>query len=225
MASLYIVATPIGNLGDVTLRALDVLRGVDVIFSEDTRVTRRLLDRYEIKVPLQSLNARTEMAKSGAVIKLLSEGKNVALVTDAGTPGISDPGRFLVNAVRTDLPGVAVMPLPGPSALTAAVSASGLACDEFVFYGFLPHKKGRLTKLKEIIDSKRTSALYESPHRIMKLLDFLAKNAAERQIFVAREITKIHEESLRGTAIEMFEYYKSNPDKVRGEFVVIVSPK
>jgi len=225
MASLYIVATPIGNLEDISFRAVKFLKEeVSIIFAEDTRVTRRLLDRYDISTPVESLNARTEKDKTPQVIFKLKNDSDVAFVTDAGTPGISDPGRYLVDVVRNELPDINVISIPGPSALTSAISISGLRLDEFVFYGFLPHKKGRQTKLKEIVESEKSCVLYESPHRVMKLLEYFKDNLKnERTIFIARELTKIHEESVRGSTEDVLDYYSENPDKVKGEFVVIVS--
>ena len=156
----YVVSTPIGNLEDVTLRALRILKEVDVIFCEDTRVTRRLLDKYEIRTRMESLNAQTERGKVYKVITFLQEGKNVALVTDAGTPGISDPGSFVVSKVRETVPEVRIETIPGPSALTAALSIAGVPTNEFTFLGFLPHKKGRQTLFKEIAGSERTMVFY-----------------------------------------------------------------
>lgn len=239
MPTLYIVATPIGNLGDITLRALWVLKEADLILCEDTRVTRKLLDKYDIKTPVESFHAHSSQKKIAQIIKLLEAGKNLALVTDAGTPAISDPGARLIEEVqkraktkvgllespRSDLE-IGIVPVPGASALTAALSVSGLPADEFVFLGFLPHKKGRQTKLKEIAESKITAVLYESPHRILKLLGELAeKLGPERKVVVTRELTKIYEEIKTGSADELLQYYKNNPDKVRGEFVILVSRK
>lgn len=223
---LYIVATPIGNLEDITLRALRVLKEVDVVLCEDTRQTARLLDKYEIKAKTLSYNAHSTPAKNKAIFELLEEGKTLALVSDAGTPGISDPGMLLVKQVREHFGDeVAVTPIPGASALTGALSASGVSSSEFLFLGFLPHKKGRETLFKEIAESNRTCVFYESPHRILKALESLAKHAGERRVMIARELTKIHEEFVAGTPQELAQYFAENKEKVRGEFVVIVEGK
>ena len=227
MATLFVVATPIGNLEDVTLRALRVLKEVDVILCEDTRVTKRLLEKYAITgKQLTAYNEQRSGINASKVIALLEGGKNVALVSDAGTPGISDPGSLLVQKVREALPEVKIESVPGPSALTAALSIAGVPVHDFVFLGFLPHKKGRETLFKEIAASERTMIFYESPHRILKTLKSLSRtvldNGGKRQVVVCRELTKIHEEVTSGTAAELLEFFKQNPEKVRGEFVVIV---
>jgi 16S rRNA (cytidine1402-2'-O)-methyltransferase len=221
---LYIVATPIGNLEDITLRAIRVLGEVDIVFCEDTREGKKLLSHYKISKPTDSFQAQSLGSKIEKIIKFLGQGKNIALISDAGTPGISDPGVVLVKKVHEALPNVSVITIPGPSALTAALSIAGIPTDEFIFFGFLPHKKGRETIFKEIADAKRTVVFYESPHRIMKTLESLAARLADnRPVAVCRELTKIYEEVFRGTAGEARRYYVENPDKVRGEFVVIVS--
>ncbi|OHA20335.1 MAG: 16S rRNA (cytidine(1402)-2'-O)-methyltransferase [Candidatus Taylorbacteria bacterium RIFCSPHIGHO2_01_FULL_51_15] len=223
MATLYIVGTPIGNLEDVTLRALRILKEADVILCEDKRVTKRLLDKYEIAGrELATYNEQQSGVASGKIIGWLEEGKNVALVTDAGTPGISDPGSMLVQKVREVLPDAKIESVPGPSALTGALSIAGVPVHDFVFLGFLPHKKGRETLFKEIAMSERTVVFYESPHRILKTLESLEKFAPAKNITIARELTKIHEEVKSGSAEELLKFFKENPDKVRGEFVVIV---
>ncbi|MFZ1987951.1 MAG: 16S rRNA (cytidine(1402)-2'-O)-methyltransferase [Minisyncoccia bacterium] len=226
MGTLSIVATPIGNLGDITLRALETLKLADAIACEDTRVTSKLLARYEIQKPLLVYHARSGRLQATKVLALLREGKHIALVTDAGTPGISDPGAELVAEVRARFPDdVRIESIPGPAALTAALSIAGLPCADFVFLGFLPHKKGRETLFKEITASKRTVVFYESPHRIEKALDSLAKILPEnRMIAVCRELTKMHESVIRGNASEVAAYFKTHADQVRGEFVVIVAP-
>ena len=170
MGILSIVSTPIGNLGDITLRAIETLKNADAIFCEDTRVTAKLLQRYEISKPLVRCDEKMEEVAAKKAIELLEEGKRVALVSDAGTPGISDPGGRLVARVRRFAPETTIEAIPGPSALVAALSIAGLNSPEFTFLGFLPHKKGRQTALKEIAASERTVVLYESPHRILKLL-------------------------------------------------------
>lgn len=226
MPTLFVVATPIGNLEDVTLRALETLKSVDVVLCEDTRVTKKLLARYDIHTPTLSYHTHSGGAKSEKIIELLREGKNLALVSDAGTPTISDPGSMLVAQVREVLGGeVSVISIPGPSAVVAALSVSGFPADSFLFLGFLPHKKGRQTLFKEIAASERTVVFYESPHRILKTLEALEAGLSPlRPIAVVREISKIFEETIRGSAAEARDYFKKNPDKVRGEFVVVVSP-
>ena len=223
MSKLYIVGTPIGNLEDITLRAIRILGEVDIIFCEDTRVTRKLLSRYEIKTPLRRLDANIEKARAKEVIDRLVGGESIAFVTDAGTPGISDPGNRLVESVRQALGNnFPIEPIPGPSALTTALSVAGISADQFVFLGFLPHKKGRQTLLKEISLMKRTVVLYESPHRILKFLGELSEFVGDREVVVARELTKKFEEVQRGTARSIKDFLESTPKKVRGEFVIII---
>lgn len=224
--TLFVIATPIGNLEDVTVRALRILSECDVVFCEDTRMTKRLFEKYGITTRTTSLNARTERAKIGSVLGALSEGKKVGLVTDAGTPGISDPGGIVVSVVREKMPEVRIEAIPGPSALTAAVSIAGVPLSDFVFLGFLPHKKGRQTLFREIADSKRAMIFYESPHRVMKTLVSLADTLPEtRTVVIARELTKIYEEIVRGSAQEVLTYFETQKEKQKGEFVIIVSGK
>lgn len=218
---LSIVATPIGNLGDITLRAIETLKNADVILCEDTRVTGKLLARYEISRPLIRCDEKMERAAAQKTIALLEQGKRVALVSDAGTPGISDPGSRLVAAVRERCSEAKIEAIPGPSALTAALSIAGLNSPEFTFLGFLPHKKGRQTMLKEIAASDRPVVLYESPHRILKLLKEIETFAPQKTVAVAKEITKMFEALYRGTPKEVSE--KLAADKAaRGEFVVVI---
>ncbi len=220
-----IVATPIGNLGDITLRALQVLKEADVIACEDTRVTSKLLAKYEIEKPLLIFHAQSGRLATERIIELLGEGKRVALVTDAGTPGISDPGNELVYQVRARLPEVRIEAIPGVSALTAALSIAGARTHEFVFLGFLPHKKGRQTLFKEIAESERAMVFYESPHRIEKALAVLSEVLPKTHtVTVARELTKMHESLVQGSAEEVAKHFIDHPDQVRGEFVVIVAP-
>jgi 16S rRNA (cytidine1402-2'-O)-methyltransferase len=223
MGTLSIVATPIGNLEDITLRALRTLKECDVIYAEDTRVISKLLARYEIKKPLQRLDAVTEVKKADDIIARLSEGERVVFVSDAGTPGISDPGARLVASVRERLPQASIEAIPGASALTAALSIAGMDAGAFTFLGFLPHKKGRQTALKRLSASEIPVILYESPHRIEKLLSELGELAVSR-ITIARELTKMHEEVLSGTPAEIQAHFAAHSDTVRGEFVVIVAP-
>ncbi len=224
MSTLYIIATPIGNLEDITLRAIRVLGEVDMVLCEDTRVTKKLLDKYEISVPTMSYHSHSKLSKVEKVFSILEEGKNIALVSDAGTPTISDPGVLLVSQVKEKFGSeVKIIPIPGPSAVISALSVSGFPSSEFLFLGFLPHKKGRETLFKEIADSKRTTVFYESPHRIMKTLKSLDEHLdTKRNIVIARELTKIYEEVVSGTAQEVFSYFENNQDKIKGEFVVVV---
>lgn len=224
--TLSIVATPIGNLADITLRALDTLKSADVIACEDTRVTAKLLARYEIEKPLVIFHAQSGRSATTRILQLLGEGNHVALVTDAGTPGISDPGSALVREVRDRLQGeVRIVPIPGPAALTAALSIAGVPTDTFTFLGFLPHKKGRQTLFEEIAESDRTMVFYESPHRIEKTLTSLAEHLdGDRRVIILRELTKIYESFVEGSASEVQQYFLDHPDEVRGEFVGIVVP-
>ncbi len=224
MSNLFIVATPIGNLEDVTLRALETLKNVDMILCEDTRETKKILNKYGISKPTMSYHAQSKLAKTDKIFELLEEGKNLALVSDAGTPGISDPGAMLVNLVKEKFNDtVQVIPIPGASAVITALSASGLPTHEFTFLGFLPHKKGRETLFKEIAESKRTTAFYESPHRILKTLESLQKFCPNKKVCIARELTKIYEEFKTGTPTEVLEYLTQNPVKQKGEFTVLVA--
>jgi len=224
MSKFYVVATPIGNMGDITLRAIETLKSVDLILCEDTRETKKILDKYEIHKPTMSYHAQSKLAKTDKIFELLKEGKDLALVSDAGTPGISDPGALLISKIKDNLSdSVDVIPIPGPTAVIAALSASGLPTHEFTFLGFLPHKKGRETLFKEITGSKRTMVFYESPHRILKTLESLVKFCPNKKVCVARELTKIYEEFKMGTPEEILEYYIKNKDKQRGEFTVIVA--
>lgn len=224
MATLFVIGTPIGNLEDITLRALRVLKEVDLILCEDTRVTARLLSKYDIETPMMSYHAQSKLSKSDKILTLLEEGKDLALVSDAGTPCISDPGSLLLAQVREKFGDtVSIVPIPGPSALITALSAVGGSVAEFTFLGFLPHKKGRETLFKEIAASSRVTAFYESPHRIEKTLESLEKFCGGgRHIVVARELTKIHEEFVRGSVSLVRAHFVKKPDRVRGEFVVIV---
>ena len=224
MATLYVIGTPIGNLEDITLRALRVLKEVDLVLCEDTRVTKRLLDKYEIGTPTLSYHAQSKLSKVDKIFELLEEGKNLALVSDAGTPCISDPGVLLVSQVLEKFGStVSIVPIPGPSALVTALSAAGISVADFVFLGFIPHKKGRETLFKEIATSKRVTVFYESPHRIEKAFESLEKFCGpERKVIVARELTKIYEEFVRGSVAKVRSFFSANKDKVRGEFVVIV---
>ena len=225
MSKFYVVATPIGNLGDITLRAIETLKSVDLILCEDTRETKKILYKYNIDKNTVSYHAQSKLAKVDRIFELLKEGKNLALISDAGTPGISDPGALLVSKIKEKFneKDVQVIPIPGATALITALSASGLPMHEFTFLGFLPHKKGRETLFKEIAQAKRTMVFYESPHRILKTLESLTKFCPDKKICIARELTKIYEELKTGSPAEILEYFNKNPDKQKGEFTVIVA--
>ncbi|MDO8579533.1 MAG: 16S rRNA (cytidine(1402)-2'-O)-methyltransferase, partial [bacterium] len=198
-----------------------VLSEVDVIFCEDTRTTRVLLEKYKIKTATESFHAQSPLSKMDHIIELLETSKNLALVSDAGTPGISDPGMLLVAEVRRRLPKVSVVAIPGPSALTTAISIAGKPLHEFVFLGFLPHKKGRKTLFEEIKIGERPYVFYESPHRIEKTLESLGD--CKKTVTILRELTKIYESYVSGTAEEVLKTFRDNPETLRGEFVVIVN--
>ncbi len=216
---LYLVPTPIGNLEDITLRALRVLKEVDGILAEDTRVTGKLLKHYEVGTPMHRFHQNNEHSKLEYVCSQMEAGKTFALVTDAGTPGISDPGFLLVReCIRKNIP---VECLPGATAFVPAIVNSGLPSDRFLFEGFLPHKKGRQTRLKELALEKKTIILYESPHRIIKTLKELAEYfGGDRPASISRELSKLFEETARGSLTELFEHFTKH--EPRGEFVLIV---
>lgn len=222
MGNLYIVATPIGNLEDITLRALRILKEVDLILCEDTRETRKLLGYYDIKTKTESYHAQSKLSKIDSIIRMLKDGSNIALVSDAGTPAISDPGSLLIKRIKEDVSEIKVIPIPGPSALTTAFSASGITGGDFVFLGFLPHKKGRETLFKEIAESKRTYIFYESTHRILKALESIQKFAPKKNVILARELTKMFEEFLEGSPEQLLQMLNKNTVKQKGEFVVMV---
>ena len=223
MGTLYIIATPIGNMEDVTLRALRVLKEVDVLLAEDTRVTGKLLARHGIRVSMKSYHQQSHDGVAKEIIALLSEGKTLGLVTDAGTPSVADPGNELIQKILESLPETRIEPIPGVSSLTAALSVCGFPTNEFVFLGFLPHKKGRQTLLNELAEMERTVVLFESPHRIGKLLEELNERVPERRLFIGREITKLHETHYRGTILELKERFERGEILQKGEFVVIFS--
>jgi len=216
---LYIVATPIGNLEDITLRAIRILKEVDVIAAEDTRHTQKLLAKYDIRSQLTSYHDHNKEEKAPVLVARLLEGKNVALVSDAGTPGISDPGYFLINLAVHEH--VAVVPVPGATAAIAALSVSGLPTDSFVFEGFLPSRHtARIRRLEELKDEKRTLVFYEAPHRINACLEDLLTVLGDRKAVVTRELTKLHEETVRGTLTEVAD--RVNKSSSKGEFTIIV---
>ncbi len=217
---LYIVATPIGNMEDITLRAIRTLKEADLILCEDSRVTKKLLDRYEIKTPYSVFHANTNTKKIDDYLNALESGKNIALVTDAGTPGISDPGVLLVMKVKEKFGrDIQVIPIPGASALTALVSAGGVPMHEFVYVGFLPQKKGREKLISEIAQSSRPTVLFESPHRVAKLMHSLDKLGVTK-VTIGRELTKIYEEIFDESPKNLVDKYEKNPPK--GEFAIIV---
>jgi 16S rRNA (cytidine1402-2'-O)-methyltransferase len=219
MSKLYVVPTPIGNLEDITLRAIRVLKEVDLILAEDTRTTRRLLSHYQIETRLQSYHIFNEHQKTSEIADRILAGETLALVSDAGTPAISDPGFMLVRAcLERD---VEVECLPGPTALIPALVNSGFPCDQFCFEGFLPHKKGRKTRLTGLATEHRTIILYESPHRIVRVLQELQGVMGDsRRCSVSRELTKVYEETRRGTFTELISYFSGK--EPRGEMVVVV---
>ena len=223
MSKFYVVATPIGNMRDITLRAIDILKEVDLVLCEDTRETKKILQKYNINTPTLSYHIQSKLAKIDRIFELLKEGKNLALVSDAGTPTISDPGTMLISKIKENLGDIEIIPIPGASAVIAALSASGLPTHGFTFLGFLPHKKGRETLFKEIAESKRAMVFYESPHRILKTLESLQKFCPNKKICIAREITKIYEEFKTGSPAELLKYLTKNPIKQKGEFTVIVA--
>lgn len=218
---LYVVATPIGNLEDITLRALKTLKEVDIIAAEDTRHSGILLSKYDIKKPLLSFHSFSGHAKIEKIIAVLKEGKKVALISDAGTPGISDPGFVLIRAAISA--GIQVVPIPGPSAFLTALSVAGLPTDKFLYLGFLPKKKGRKTLLESLKDEERTVVFYESPYRIQRTLEELHATLGNRQVAVERELTKIFEEIVRGTLSDALKYFQNRIPK--GEFVIVLGGK
>jgi 16S rRNA (cytidine1402-2'-O)-methyltransferase len=223
MSTLYIVATPIGNLSDASARSIEILGAVDGILAEDTRRTRKLLNRYDLRTSQTSLHEHNEASRIPRVVARLDAGEDLALVSDAGTPLLSDPGERLVRAVLDA--GHVVVPVPGPSAILSALMGAGFPAVPFAFYGFVPRKaKDRRALLEEIASESSTSVVFESPERLADFLkEFMALAAADRQVVVAREMTKIHEEFFRGTTAEAVRYYAEN--KARGEVTVVVSPR
>ena len=219
---LYLVPTPIGNLEDITLRALRILKEVDLILAEDTRTSGKLLKHYSISKPLQSYHIFNEHKAVSKLVERLEGGETMALISDAGTPAISDPGYLLVKECLNS--GIKIECLPGATAFVPALVKSGLPSDRFVFEGFLPHKKGRQTRLQQIAEAERTTVLYESPHRLVKCLHQLADTCGqERQASVSRELTKLHEETVNGTLEELIKYFDSK--SVKGEIVVVIHGK
>ena len=222
MSKLYIVATPIGNLSDITLRALEILKSVDLILCEDTRVSKRLMDHYDISTKLMSYHQHSDDSKVNLLLDKLKEGMDMALITDAGTPGISDPGNKLIEEVVERVSGhCEIIPMPGPSAITTALSIAGVPTDKFLFLGFIPHKKGRETLFSRIDESQETVVFYESTHRILKTLERLSEILdKKRRVVVCRELTKKFETIYRGDILQVLDELKSGNSK--GEFVVII---
>ena len=222
MGILYIVPTPVGNMEDMTLRAIRTLKECDLILAEDTRTSGILLKHYDIKNHLMSHHKFNEHATSAGLVERLKAGQNIALISDAGTPGISDPGFFLVREAVSS--GVEVQCLPGATAFVPALVSSGLPCDRFCFEGFLPQKKGRQTRLEQLREEERTMVFYESPYRVLKALQQFAEVFGDdRQVCCCREISKVHEESVRGTLAEVIAHFKEK--EPRGEFVIVVAGK
>ena len=222
MSKLFIVPTPIGNLGDITLRSIEVLKSAHLILAEDTRTSSKLLKHYEIDTPVESFHMHNEHKKLEYIINKLKRDFEIALISDAGTPGISDPGFLLVRECINNE--VEVECLPGPTAFVPALVSSGLPCDRFSFEGFLPVKKGRTKRLKELSAETKTLVFYESPHRILKTLNDLSNFFdVESQISVSRELTKLYEETFRGTIKGSVEHFEKN--KTKGEFIIVLSPK
>jgi 16S rRNA (cytidine1402-2'-O)-methyltransferase len=236
MAYLYILATPIGNLGDFSLRGLEILKEADLILAEDTRTTKKLLTHYRINKPIISYHQHNHLTRAKYIFEQLGQGQKMVLVSEAGTPGISDPGAKLIDYLIDQLPGLRIVPIPGPSALIAALSISGLSADKFIFLGFPPAKKKRKKFFEEVARSKYTAVFYESPHRITKTLSELAvilnlpetaKESCERRLVVCRELTKKFETVYRGQIKEVIKQIKNPPTggKIKGEFVIVVSHK
>ncbi len=223
---LYIIATPIGNLKDLTLRALEVLQQVEIVACEDTRVSKKLWDHYELKTQMISYHQHSTDSRVRQIMDWLKQGKEIGLITDAGTPGIADPGNKLIADILKELPDCQIIPVPGPSAVIAALSVSGFKTDRYTFFGFIPNKKGKQTMLRQIVDSQYTAVFYESCHRIMKTLNMLKELmplGAQKQIVVTRELTKKFETIYRGTLDQVMDQLQVGATK--GEFVVVVGAK
>ncbi len=219
MKKIYVVPTPIGNLEDITIRALDILKTVDLVLAEDTRKSKKLFDHFDVKTPLSSYHQHNEHKKIKKIVDDIQKGIVCALISDAGTPSISDPGFLLIRECIKN--NILIETLPGATAFVPAIVNSGLPTDKFIFEGFLPHKKGRSKRLIQLSKERRTIILYESPHRILKTLDSLIKYfSPDRKASISRELTKIYEETQRGTLAELFSYFSEK--KVKGEFVIVV---
>ena len=227
MTTLFVVATPIGNLEDISLRAVSVLNSVDLILAEDTRLTKNLLERYNIKTGLLSYHHHSGVAKIEQIIEIFREGKSLALVSDAGTPGINDPGNFLIQEILKVVPDCKIVPIPGANAAIAALSVSGFPTDRFIYLGFSPHKKGRQKFFKQIGQMEQTIVFYESKYRILKAMKELKEisKIETKKIVVARELTKQFETIYRGTVDEVSVKLNKNKENLLGEFVVVVNAK
>lgn len=227
--TFYIVGTPIGNLDDMTFRAVETLKKVDLILCEDVSNAQKILNHFEINTKCTNYFANSRLTKIDEIINSLLDGKNLALISDAGMPTISDPGSLLIKKIyeaKKENEDLEIKVVPGPTALTSAFSLSGLIGNEFVFFGFLPHKKGRETIFKEVANNERVSIFYESVHRFLKAIESLEKLLAEdREVVICREITKLHEQVVKGNIGDVKEYFVKNKDKVRGEFVILVDKK
>ena len=222
MSKLYVIPTPIGNLEDITLRAIRILGEVNRILVEDTRVSKNLLRHYHITTPISSYHLNNEHKKLNLYVNKIKEGESIALISDAGTPAISDPGFLLIRECIKN--NIKVECLPGPNAFVPALVNSGIPCDRFIFEGFLPIRKGRKSKIESFINQKVTIILYESPHRIIKTLKDLKFSIGEqRNISISREISKIHEETVRGSILQVLDYFEGK--KIKGEFVIIIEGK
>jgi 16S rRNA (cytidine1402-2'-O)-methyltransferase len=219
---LFIVPTPIGNMGDITIRAIETLKNSDLILAEDTRHAKKLLSEYKISTKVNSYHLNNEHKKVNEYIELMSSGQKISLITDAGTPCISDPGFLLIReAIKKE---IIITCLPGPTALIPALVLSGLPSENFIFEGFLPRKKGRKTKLLELAQNTRTTIIYESPYRVVKTLkEFLEYLGEDRQVSLSREISKIYEETFRGSIVEAVKYFSNK--KIKGEFVICIDKK
>ena len=225
MGTIYIVATPIGNLKDITLRAIEILKEADLIICEDTRQTIKLLNHYKISKPLISYFQHSRISKTDYILSQLKQAKKMALVTDAGTPGISDPGNKLVEIIVKELPSVNIIPLPGASALATALSVSGFPADKFIFMGFPPAKKGREKFFKKITEAEYTVVFYESIHRILKTLKQLESFLPDTETMICRELTKKFETIYRGGIEEIIKQLNSDKNNLKGEFVVVINSK
>ena len=219
--ALYLVSTPIGNLNDITFRALHILKSVSFVAAEDTRVSRILFDKYDIRNKLISFHSHNQKSQAPQIISRLKGGESVALISDAGTPGISDPAYWLVQGCKNE--NIRIIPIPGASALLPALITSGLPTNKFVFEGFLPLKKGRKTRIRDLAAEDRTIVIYESPYRVIKTLKELAESWGERKCSIARELTKKFEEILTGTFSDLLVHFESHPP--RGEFVIVIEGK
>ncbi len=223
--TLYVVATPIGNLGDITYRAVEILKSVDLILCEDTRTSKVLLNHYAISNKTSSYHAHSSKDKHDSIVAMLEAGQNIALISDAGTPGISDPGSLLISHIRTRYTDIPVIPIPGVSAITTLLSVSGFMGNEFSFLGFVPHKKGRETFFKHLANIPHTMVFYESCHRILKTLESLLPYEETHTITIGREMTKKFETYTSGAISRALQSVQNDANQQKGEFVVMLIPK